>query len=81
MRGLELAQLQHQSVVIGVRDLGRVLLVVTTIVMSDLLAQLGDAGARIAARNGHTTAGCRGVLTGRLTFAAGFLRLGLPAHR
>ncbi|GIU88772.1 MAG: hypothetical protein KatS3mg009_3287 [Acidimicrobiia bacterium] len=50
MRGLELAQLPHERVVLRVADLRRVVHVVALVVVGDLLAQLGhpvdDLGGR-----------------------------------
>src|SRR3989442_2231439 len=40
---LELAELAHEGVVLGVRDLGPRLDIIQIVVVMDLLAQLGDA--------------------------------------
>src|SRR5262245_22515971 len=57
MRGLDVAQLAHERVVVRVRDFRRVVLVVTLVVMRDLLAQLGRAGGRIFAHCGDPASG------------------------
>ena len=47
VRRLEVLELAHQRVALGVADLRRVLLVVERVGTLDLLAQLGDAGGRV----------------------------------
>ena len=53
MVGLELLELAHQRVPLGVADLRRVLFVVEPVGALDPLAQVGDAGGRIVGRVGH----------------------------
>ena len=67
---LELPELAHESVVLGVRDLGPCLDVVQIVVVVDLLAQLGDAlrgvGPRHVPKHNTAGSGCWGCLAARV---------------
>src|SRR5437660_12207110 len=59
---LELAELAHEGVILGVGDLGPRLDVVQIVVVVNLLAQLGDALRGVGPRHApkHNTPGSRG---------------------